>query len=101
MDMATRKISVTVDAELLDELRRREGPDVNLSAIVNDALKRRSKKLGMLALLAEMERENPSTPEDIAAGEELWQRIVSSSIPEPSRRSRKTTKDSSTSSKQP
>jgi post-segregation antitoxin (ccd killing protein) len=82
--MATRKISVTVDAALLDELRRREGPGVNLSAIVNDALKRRSKRLGLKALLEEMERENPSTPEDIAAGEELWQRIVSSSIPAPS-----------------
>jgi post-segregation antitoxin (ccd killing protein) len=99
--MATRKISVTVDAALLDELRRRDGRDVNLSAIVNDALKRRSKKLAWLELFEEMERENPSTPEDIAAGEELWQRIVSSSIPAPSRRSRKMTKDSGSSSKQP
>jgi hypothetical protein len=40
-------------------------------------------RLRLLALLEEMEREDPLTPEDYAAGARLWNAIVSSSTPEP------------------
>ena len=40
----------------------------------------------LLALLDEMDREDPIAPEDYAKGMRLWQRIDSASTPEPSPR---------------
>jgi post-segregation antitoxin (ccd killing protein) len=91
MVMATKKVSVTVDAATLDEVRKLAGKGVNLSALVDEALRAKVYRLRLLALLDEMDRENPITPEGHAKGMRLWQRIESASTQEPSRRSRKKT----------
>ena len=98
MIMATRKISVTLDVAVLNELHKLEGPNANVSALVNEALVRRNKQKRLTAWLDDMDRRDPMSPQDVAAGEELWQRIVSSSTPARSRRSRTATKSSVSSS---
>jgi hypothetical protein len=60
--VATRKISVTE----LDE-----------------ALARRNKQKRLTAWLDAMDRRDPMSPRDVAAGEKLWQRIVASSSGKP------------------
>ncbi len=94
-----RKISVTIDERLLDQLHAQEGRDVNVSAAINEALARRNKQNGLRAWLDEWDRKAPISPEGRAAGEALWQQIVSSSIPEPSPPSRKVAKRSASSRK--
>ena len=76
----TVKISVTVDQATLDEVKRLEGKDLDLSAIFHDALTSLLHRHRMLALLDELERENPSSPEDRAAGERLWQKMQASRL---------------------
>jgi hypothetical protein len=83
--MATTKLSVTVDTELLDEVRRLAGGDVNVSAVIGEALRSQIHRLRLLALLNDMERTDPITPAGRAAGERLWQEIASSWTPAPSR----------------
>jgi hypothetical protein len=92
--MATTKISVSVDADTLAALKSLLPAPFNLSALLNDALRDRLHRLEMIALLEEMNREDPPSQADEIAGEALWQRIRSSSIPEPSRSSPKGTKSS-------
>jgi hypothetical protein len=72
--MPMRKISVTVDADVLEDLLEQEGESVNLSAIVNEALAARTRRRRFLTWLDEMDRKHPPTPEDIAAGHEIWRR---------------------------
>jgi post-segregation antitoxin (ccd killing protein) len=92
--MPKTRISVTVERALLDEFKEAAGKDAQLSALVSEALRREIRRLGMLALLDEMERKNPISAEGRAAGERLWQAIESSSIPGRSRRSPKKAKHS-------
>lgn len=87
--MRAAKVSVTVDGATLNEVKRLAGEGVNLSAIFSEALRKHMYRLRLLALLDEMDREDPMTPEGVAAGEKLWQAMQSSSIPAPSRRSPK------------
>jgi hypothetical protein len=82
--------SVPVDYTALDQRARLVDEDVNLADIADEALRMRVQRLRMLALFDERERESPTSPEEHAAGMELWKRIVSSSIQAPSRQSRKT-----------
>ena len=89
MVMAMKKVSVTVDAATLDEVRKLAGKGVNLSALVDEALRAKVYRLRLLALLDEMDREDPISPEDYAKGMRLWHRIDSASTPELSRRSSK------------
>jgi hypothetical protein len=77
----TRRISVTVERPLIDEIIQLAGNDVTLSAVVTDALRVHARRLGMLAYLDELDRENPISPEQREAGERLWQQIASSSVP--------------------
>lgn len=98
--MPKTRISVTVERALLDEFKQTAGKDAKLSALVSAALRREINRLGMLALLEEMERENPISAKGRAAGEKLWQAIESSSIPARSRRSQKKAKRSASRSKQ-
>ena len=81
---------VPVDYTALDERARLVDEDVNLADIADEALRMRVQRMRMLAWLDEMDRESPISPEEHAAGLELWKRIVSSSIQAPSRRSLKT-----------
>lgn len=87
---------MTVEREVLDEFKQLAGKDVKLSEVVTKALQREVRRLGMLAYLAEREREHPSTPEGRAAGERLWKTVVLSLTPEYYPRSRKTKKKSAT-----
>ena len=70
--MAMRKISVTVDADVLKAVLETEGEGANVSAIVNDALARLVRRRHLKAWLNEMDRKFPLSAEDKAAGEELW-----------------------------
>jgi hypothetical protein len=51
--MAKRKITVTVDEDLVDRAHQL-GVDSNLSAVVNDALTAHVERLGRLAALADL-----------------------------------------------
>lgn len=74
----TTRVSVTIDRALLDELKQLSGGHMKLSALFTEAVQDEINRLGMLALLAEKEREDPMTPEGRAAGDRLWERICSS-----------------------
>ncbi|MGD1065290.1 MAG: hypothetical protein ABR975_00550 [Vulcanimicrobiaceae bacterium] len=82
--MSTTAVTVTIDGAALAELRRLAGDDVDLSRLLDDALVRETRRLGMLALLDELDREQPISAKGRAAGERLWKRMLSST-PERSR----------------
>jgi Arc/MetJ-type ribon-helix-helix transcriptional regulator len=88
-DVPTKRISVTLERELLDEIKQLAGKKT-LSAVVNEALRAEARRLGWLAYFEEREREKPISPKGRAAGERLWKTVVLSLTPERSRRSRKT-----------
>ena len=85
------KISVTVDEGALKEAKRLR-PGTPVSTIVDEALQASVMRMRLTDLLDEMDRRNPMTPEGERAGEELWNRIVSSWTPEPLAHSQKKTK---------
>ncbi|HEX3468758.1 MAG TPA: hypothetical protein VHT05_11835 [Candidatus Elarobacter sp.] len=95
----TRKISVTIDRMTLDEVKRIAGRDSSVSAVLAEALRMHLKRLQMIALIDQWERDDPSSPEQIAAGEKLWQEMHSCSIPVRLPPSRKGTRRSGTRSK--
>ncbi len=68
MTAAKRKISVSIDADLVEEL---EAADVALSAQVNDAvrdaLERRRRQRLLVELLADLDRRNGPIPEKLIA----------------------------------
>lgn len=87
-----QKISVTLDADLLAELRRNPG---SVSAQLNDALRaeidRRRQRAAMQRYLAELdESEGPlDSPEDIAEMErieQVWRELDGSGAGRPERR---------------
>ena len=86
--MSSAKISVTVDGAVLREIRDLAGPDVNLSSIVDEGLRRQLQRMRMLVLLDEMDERHPISNAGQKKGERLWQRIESSSTRVPSPRSR-------------
>jgi predicted CopG family antitoxin len=87
--MATTKVSITIDTERLEELKRLSDAGVSLSAVIDEAVRRELKRLQMIAILEEMDRENPISDEARKAGEESWERFESSSTQVPSPPSRK------------
>jgi post-segregation antitoxin (ccd killing protein) len=97
--MATTKISITVDADRLEDLKRLSNAGVSLSAVIDEALQNELYRRQMMALLDEMDARNPISPEDQAAGEKLWEQIQSSSIRARSRPSPKKTAGSARRSK--
>jgi hypothetical protein len=87
--MPVKKISVSVNAETLREIRELAGDAVNLSALVDEGLTRELYRRRMLALLDEMDLEDPIPDVERREGAKLWRQIESSSIPARSQRSRK------------
>lgn len=79
--MPKTRLSVTIERELLDELKKLSGNDVKPSELFSEAVRDEIRRLEMLALLDEMDRRDPLTPEDCEAGDRLWEAIESSSIP--------------------
>jgi hypothetical protein len=75
MVMATKKVSVTVDAATLDEGRKLAGNDFKLSSFVDDVLRAQVHRFRLLALLDQMDERDPISPEERAEGMRLWQRI--------------------------
>jgi post-segregation antitoxin (ccd killing protein) len=73
--VATTKISVSVDRDVLADIRRLEGQDVNVSGIVDEALRARVARLELLAVLEGWEQHDPSSQEDQARAQELWRRV--------------------------
>ncbi len=83
--MPSTKISVTVDERILKEIRALAGSDVNLSAIVDEGLRRQLQRMRMIALLDEMDERHPISARGREEGERLWERTASSSTPARSR----------------
>ena len=76
----------------LEEVKRIAGRDGSVSAVLAEALKKHLKRLQLIALLDQWEREDSISPAGRAAGEKLWQEMQSCSIPAylpPSRRATK------------
>ena len=70
--MATEKVSLSLDQEILEKARRVAGPR-GLSALVNDALRLRVQHERLRALLAEMDAEfGPVRPEDVEDARKTW-----------------------------
>lgn len=75
--MATEKVSVSLDADILAEARRLSGGTGNLSGYVNDALRRQVLRDQQLEYLAEQdERFGPIPPEEKEAARIWWQEIT-------------------------
>jgi hypothetical protein len=87
--MGVMKVSVTLDADTLREVRRIAGKRVSLSSIVDEGLRLQLHRMRMLALLDEMEARSPISASEQKAGEELWAEIESSLTRARSRRSRR------------
>ena len=85
--MPSAKISVSVDEDVLQEIRERAGADLNLSSIVDEGLRRQLQRMRMNALLDEMDARQPISKAGRKKGERLWQQTVSSSTRVRSRRS--------------
>jgi Arc/MetJ family transcription regulator len=66
------KVSVSLDANVLAEARRRAGRR-QLSSYVNEALRRRLQHDRLAELLAEMEAESGPVPDDVLAeARQMW-----------------------------
>ncbi len=71
------KISITVNQAVLGEVKALAGEvtggEVNLSAMMDEALYATRARLRVIKLLRDMERADPSTEADRAAAERMWQ----------------------------
>ena len=77
--MATRKISLTIDETALDEIRASvgaRGVSRFVDAAVREKIDRDERRAGVIAWLDELDRTDPPTPEELAAGEAQAQAIV-------------------------
>jgi hypothetical protein len=87
--MGVVKVSVTLDADTLREVRRIAGKGASLSSIVDEGLRLQLHRMRMLAALDEMDARNPISAAEQNAGEKLWAEIESSLTRARSRRSRR------------
>ena len=70
--MTATRITITVDEDVLEELKSRVGPG-EVSSYVVDALRARLRKDPILELLDKLdEMYGPLTDEEIAEGEQWW-----------------------------
>jgi hypothetical protein len=92
--MGVVKVSVTLDADTLREVRRIAGKGASLSSIVDEGLRLQLHRMRMLASLDEMDARNPIGVAEQKAGERLWAEIESSLTRARSRRSRRKKVDS-------
>jgi hypothetical protein len=91
--MAATRITITVDADVLDELKSRVGPG-EVSSYVVEALRARLRKDPILELLDKLdEMYGPLTEDEVAEGEREWDEMSKrlSSTLEPSSGSPETT----------
>jgi hypothetical protein len=78
--LPSRRISVTVDNDVLREIRQYAGRGVDLSSIVNEYLRRQVQRLRMQAILDEMDARKPISKKGQTEGERLWQCAAKRSI---------------------
>ena len=79
--MGTRPISATLQESTLDEISSQVGPrgvSAYLEAAAREKLARDRRRETILDYIAALEREDPSTPQEIAKGEQLAAEIVAS-----------------------
>jgi hypothetical protein len=91
--MAATRITITVDEDVLDELKSRVGPG-EVSSYVVEAIRARLRKDPILQLLDQLdEMYGPLTDDEIAEGEREWDEMSKrlSSTLEPSSGSPETT----------
>ncbi|MBK5332162.1 MAG: hypothetical protein JJD93_09335 [Ilumatobacteraceae bacterium] len=91
--MAATRITITVDEDVLDELKNRVGPG-GVSSFVVEALRARLRKDPILELLDKLdEMYGPLTDDEVAEGEREWDEMSKrlSSTLEPSSGSPETT----------
>jgi hypothetical protein len=91
--MAATRITITVDEDVLDELKSRVGPG-EVSSYVVEALRARLRKDPILELLDKLdEMYGPLTEDEVAEGEREWDEMSKrlSSTLEPSSGSPETT----------
>ena len=70
--MATSRITITIDEEVLDDLKSRVAPG-EVSSYVVDALRARLQRDPIMDLLATLdEMDGPLTAEEIGEGEQWW-----------------------------
>lgn len=73
--MAATRITITVDEDVLDELKSRVGPG-GVSSYVVDALRARLRKDPILELLDKLdEMDEPLTTEELEEGRREWSEI--------------------------
>jgi hypothetical protein len=77
----TTRVSVTIDRALWEEFQQVTEGNLKPSTLFAEAVQDEIKRLGMLALIEEMDREDPLTPEQRAKAAQRW-RELSSWIPE-------------------
>lgn len=77
----TTRVSVTIDRALWDEFQQVTEGKLKASTLFAEAVRREINRLGMLALLDEMDREDPPTPEQRTKAARQWIQL-SSWIPE-------------------
>jgi hypothetical protein len=88
MNMATTKVSLTLDKRELSEARRLVGPR-ELSMYVNDALRQANRRRKLISYLDELETSHPISEPAKAEGDRIWESLVSSSTAAASQRSRR------------
>jgi hypothetical protein len=77
----TTRVSVTIDRALWDEFQQVTEGKLKASALFAEAVRDEINRLGMLALIEEMDHEDPPTPEQRAKAARKWVEL-SSWIPE-------------------
>jgi hypothetical protein len=77
----TTRVSVTIDRALWDEFQQATEGKLKPSMLFAEAVQDEINRLGMLALIEEMDREDPPTPEQRAKAARKWLEL-SSWIPE-------------------
>lgn len=76
--MAMTKISATLSPDLVEAVRRRAGPrgvSAWLDAAVREKLDREEHRAGVLALIAELDEEDPPTEEDRRRAEQWFAQV--------------------------
>jgi hypothetical protein len=72
----TKKISVTVNASLLDEIKRQR-PDATVSFLINEAREQHLKRESLSELLDEMDARSPMSEKGRRKGDALWEQVQS------------------------
>ena len=67
----TAKISVSVDRDTLAEVRELLGPGISLSSVIDESLHDALKRLRMLKLLADWDKDEPPAEADLQWGRDL------------------------------